>query len=64
MLRNYFFNVDSKSVTKPYGFGNFDLHLWSVKIFVLNGEVEQVTPGIWTRHISRSVVVGDIYIEP
>jgi|GEM_PF-1528954 transposase-like protein len=40
------------------------LHRWSARIFVLNGVVEQVAPGIWTRLTSRSVVVGDISTEP
>jgi len=35
-----------------------------VRIFVLNDVVEQVAPSIWTRLTSRSVVVGDISIEP
>ena len=61
-FQNFFYNEDSKLVTKRYG--SSDLHRWSARIVVPNVEVLLDLPGIWMRHTSRSVVVGDISIEP
>ena len=57
-------NVDSKLATKRYGCGSFGLHHLSARICVTSVVELLVIPGIWTRLTSRSVVAGDISIEP
>ena len=64
MSQNFYYNEVSKSATKRYGFGSSDLRHWSVKIFARNVVASPDDPRIWTRHTSKSVVVGVISTEP